>query len=64
MITMVPQNGTVRIQKGHYTALQTASFGSLMAEIRAKVEAGGNLDLVFTLLDNLDAQINKEASEH
>lgn len=36
----------------------------MFAEIQAKIKAGGPLDNIFTLLDDLEAQVRTEQREH
>ena len=51
---------SLALRKTEYTAMQQASFGSILAQVQAQIKAGGPLDNVFGLLDDLEEQIRTE----
>ncbi len=64
ILCLIAFSQAVSFKNSGYSALQRASFGSVLAQVKAMIKAGGPYDNVFDLLDDLQTQIELEEAEH
>ena len=64
ILCLIAFSQAISTRKPGYSALQQASFGSVLAQVKAMIKAGGPYDNVFDLLDSLQGQIASEEAEH
>jgi hypothetical protein len=53
ILCLIAFSQAISTRKPGYSALQQASFGSVLAQVKAMIKAGGPYDNVFDLLDSL-----------
>ncbi len=60
LICLIATSFAVKTSRHQLAPLQQMSFGNIFAEIRAQIEAGGPLEQITGLIDDLEQQIRDE----